>query len=521
MVIFLNKAGLNLYFKQYEKIRVEGDLLSGIISAIGSISQAAMGEEVKEIRAVNRTFHIKEANDVIVGVSTVYPLDPSDMQALLHELLRAFLGKYQKVLERWGGNTAEFADADEVIEPVVQKFEKKYDELRKKCAMILTTGKTPEPLIRTIKHFRPEYVCFLSSKDVIKELSEVLTKTGSQQEQYEFNFLQIENINDINHCSKVSEQAFNELFEKGFQARDIYVDITGGTKVMSAGLTIAAVKYYSPIVYVGGELRDEFGRVIGDGKIYPAYNPYEFFAAKQIERGLELFNDYRLKTAKEVFEEAQTNLKEGKEKKLTTILRDLAKAYGLWDRFHYGVAFRILEKALNDLRSFYESRPSNPLKELRDHVNTNLETLSHALGAMKETEELSYPLIVDMFMNALRRAEETNFDDAVTRLHRLLGMLAQYRLQKEYEAETLYADLEKIRQYDEKLAEALNQIRHERKQSIMANGVTPISAESFERLKKLTENLLKEEIPDFEKNMQGLQFPRLREDFKMYLRENE
>ncbi|MBS7250421.1 MAG: TIGR02710 family CRISPR-associated protein [Candidatus Freyarchaeota archaeon] len=522
-IIFLDKGGRPFYFKQYEKVedKSKGDLVPGLISALLSALSEIEGEKVKQIMFDNRTLYFREENNVVVAVSTLYPLGQSVVQALLHELLRGFIDRYGGIIEKWDGNMAEFEDADEVVEPILQKFEREYDQLRKGCAMILTLGTTPDPLIKTINNFKPEHVCFLTTKDMLTYLAKVLERTGAK-EQYDYNYYQIEDEHDISHCLKVSEQAFNELFKKGYPAENIYVDITGGTKVMAVGLGIGAVKYRANIVYVGGKKRDAQGRVIPDTEeIYSAYNPQEFFASKQAERGLELFNNYRWRTAIEAFKEAYENFGEGKEKKLTAILRDLARAYGLWDRFYYRVASRILEKALNDLSSFYESRPSTLLRELCDHVSTNLKMLSCTLGAMKETEELSYPLIVDMFMNALRRAEEANFDDAAARLHRLLGMLTQCKLQKEYEVETLYADLEKIKQHNEKLAETLNQIRHERKQTIMANGITPISAESFEKLKKLTENLLKEEIPRFEETLQHLQFPKLHEDFGTYLKENK
>jgi len=558
MIIFLNRAGLNLYFKHYGRVRVEGDLLSGVISAVRSVSLEALGDEVREIRAGERTFHIREAEGVIVAVSTVYPLNPADMQALLSELLAVFINKYRGVLENWVGNTAEFADADEVIEPVVQEFEKKYDQFRKKCAMILTLGATPEPLIKTINSFRPDYVCFLSTKDMLKHLSEVLEVTGANEGRYEYNYYQIEDKNDISHCLRVSEQAFDELFRRGFSVEDIYVDITGGTKVMAGGLCMAAVKYYSRIVYVGGEKRDEIGRVItGTERIYFAYNPYEFFASKQIERGLELFNDYRWRTAIEVFDEARNHLGEGKEKKLATIFRDLTIAYGLWDRFHYRVAVRVLENVRNVLHDFCNILPSRPLEKLCDHININLGALC-TLELVEKVEGATYPaIIVDMFNNAVRRAKELAFDDALTRLYRLTEMLAQYKLMKDHRINASDVDLEKIKPRNKELTEKLSQMRGEdgkiklglkesysllnslidnpkkrdlqnrlldlilqtRNKSILAHGVSPTYAENFEQLKKLTETLLKEEIPEFEKTMQELQFPQLHEDLEEYLKE--
>jgi len=558
-IIFLDKGGRPFYFKQYEKIRDKDkeDLVPGLISALLSASKEIEGEKVKQILFENRTLYFKEEDNVFVAVSTVYTLDQSDVQALLHELLRGFVDRYQGIIENWDGNTAEFADADEVVEPIVQKFEQKYDQFRKRCAMILTLGATPEPLKKTINNFKPEYVCFLTTKDMLTHLAEVLEGTGAKEERYDYNYYQIEDEYDISHCLKVSEQAFNELFKRGYSAEDIHVDITGGTKVMAVGLGIGAVKYHTNIVYVGGKKRDTQGRVItGTEEIYFAYNPQEFFASKQVERGLELFNDYRWRTAIEAFGEAYKNFEEGKEKRLASIFRALTIAYVSWDRFRYRAAVQILDKVRNHIRYFCGIQHSDALEKLCNHIEINLGALT-VLDSMEKIKGLAPPAIVDMFNNALRRAKELNYEDAVTRIHRLTEMLAQYKLQEDYKIKTTDVDLNKIP--DEKLAdilsrkrdqkgkiklelresynllnsldpnpkksdlrnELLNNIQQMRNHSILAHGVSTIHAESFERLKKLTENLLKEEIPHFEDTIQDLQFPRLHEDFRAYLRKNE
>lgn len=557
-IIFLDKSGRPFYFKQYGQIigREKEDLVPGIISALLCASKEIEGENVKQIIFENRTLYFKEEDNVLVAVSTVYPLDESDVQALLYELLRGFIDRYRGIIENWDGNMAEFADVDEVVEPIVQKFEQKYDQFRKRCAMILTLGATPDPLKKTINNFKPEYVCFLTTKDMIIQLADVLEGTGAKEERYKYNYYQIEDEYNISHCLKVSEQAFDELFKKGYSAQDIYVDITGGTKVMAVGLGIGAVKYHTNIVYVGVK-HDTQGRpIIGTEDIYFAYNPQEFFASKQVERGLELFNDYRWRAAIEAFKEAYENFSEGVEKKLASIFRALTIAYESWDRFRYRTAVLVLDKVCRAVHVLCDIRSTDALEKLCKHVEINLGALT-ILDSMEKIKGPAPPAIVDMFSNALRRAKELNFDDAVTRIHRLTEMLVQYKLLEDYKIETTDVDPNKIP--DKKLAEILSQkkdqkgkikldlresynllnsldpkpqkinlrnellnyIQQVRNHSILAHGVSTTPTESFERLKELTENLLKEEIPHFENIIQDLQFPRLHENLRAYLRKNE
>jgi CRISPR-associated protein (TIGR02710 family) len=549
-VIFLGRDGRPLYFRQYGEVWDDDSLVlvSGLISAIQSASRVVGEERVRQVMFENRTFHFREENNVIAVVSTVQGVDESDVQVLLQELLEGFLGRYKGVIDGWGGDTQVFADADRVVEPIIRNFELKYDFARRRCAMILTTGTTPDPLIRTIRHFHPEHVCFLSSKDVIVQLGKVLAETRSERDWYEFEFLQIDDINDLNHCLGVAERAFEKLFKRGFRAGNIYVDITGGTKVMSAGLTIAAVNHYSPIVYVGGERRGEDGRVIGPGEIYSAYNPYEFFALERIERGLELFNDYRWRAAVEVFGEACKNLGEGRERRLAYIFLELTIAYASWDRFLYRGAVQVLNRVRNEIRSFCGIQRSEALEGLCRQIEINLGALT-VLDSMEKIEGLAPEAIVDMFSNALRRAEELNYDDATTRIYRLTEMLAQHKMQEIIKKAGV--DLNKIpdkelaetlsRKIDEKgkiklelresynllnsldpensnlRNELLDTIQQMRNRSILAHGVSTVTAESFERLKKLAEKLLNVEIINFEETLRNLKFPKLNKNFKIYL----
>ncbi|MBS7250221.1 MAG: DUF1887 family protein, partial [Candidatus Freyarchaeota archaeon] len=260
-IIFLDKGGRPFYFKQYEKIGYNDRevLVPGLISALQSALREIEGEEVKQVQFDKRTLYFREKDNVVVAVSTLYPLYQSDVQALLYELLEGFINLYKGIIRKWDGSMTEFANADEVVEPIIQKFEQKYNQFQKRCAMILTLGTTPDPLIKTINNFKPEHVCFLTTKDMLMYLAEVLKGTDANKERYSYNYYQIEDKYDISHCLKVSEQAFNELFRRGYSAEDIYVDITGGTKVMAVGLGIGAVKYHTNIVYVGGEKRDAQG----------------------------------------------------------------------------------------------------------------------------------------------------------------------------------------------------------------------------------------------------------------------
>jgi len=498
MVIFLTGEGAPLHHKRYERTgeEVEGELLSGFIYAIMSALRGELGG-VREIRAENRTLHIEERRGVIAAVSTLRPADRKDVSALLSELLDAFLERYGEILREWDGSLLHFADADQIIDPIVQKYEDKFSAEHPRCAMILTTGKTAEPLIRTIRQYRPKHVCFVSSKEAIPQLSRVLQETHGD-EQYQYSFHQVTDINSISHCVEVSTKAFSELLGRGYQPQEIVADITGGTKVMSAALTIAALRHQSPIIYVGGQHRDQHGRVIGEGEIIPAYNPREFHAHTLMERGIHLFNTNRFRTALEHFEQARQNLPQGPEKELATILRDLAKAYGLWDSFHHTIAHSILQNTQTRIQNLANLTPTTPLKELLKHVETN----TQALKQITQTTPQTLPhTIADLLNNAQRRENEAKLDDAATRLKRAL-------------------QLQQTAKQTQQTTQALNTLNEATKNTILAQGTQPIHPQTYQKIKQTTQKTLQKHVQNLNQKTKQLQFPKLNPNHQTYLQPN-
>ncbi|GAI29689.1 unnamed protein product, partial [marine sediment metagenome] len=116
--------------------------------------------------------------------------------------------------------------------------------------LLLSVGGTPEPLIRSLQEHKPKAVCFLASQGSIDLVSEIKKKAiGLNFKDYK---VIIDDINDTTHCYEKALVCCDFLEKEGISPQDIVVDFTGGTKVMSAALTLLAVSRNYQLSYIGG-----------------------------------------------------------------------------------------------------------------------------------------------------------------------------------------------------------------------------------------------------------------------------
>lgn len=130
-----------------------------------------------------------------------------------------------------------------------------------------------------------------------------------------------------------------------------------------------------------------------------------------------LFNKYQFQSAFDLIQ----NLKHPDFDSTLEIYKTLALGYSKWDRFDYKDAFDKL-KSLKD----------NQLeKNLRDTLGKHKEILFKLQDSQLEEENLN-----DLYSNTKRRFEEGKYDDCVSRIYRLLEMIAQKEINDKLELET-------------------------------------------------------------------------------------
>ncbi|KAF5434830.1 CRISPR-associated protein [Candidatus Methanophagaceae archaeon] len=126
--------------------------------------------------------------------------------------------------------------------------------IKMKKAMIISVGGTPEPIIKSITTYRPDIVHFMPSQSSITQIGEITAKTGISPVQIKTKILD-------DHQSLVSAfKTASEIIKELKADYEIWIDYTGGTKSMSAGLVAAGLNEGCKFVYVGAVDEDGFGK---------------------------------------------------------------------------------------------------------------------------------------------------------------------------------------------------------------------------------------------------------------------
>jgi len=293
-----------------------------------------------------------------------------------------------------------------------------------KKAMIITIGTgfgVDNGVAFSVRQQNPDLLCFIYSKESEKTLEAVLTKLSKKRE--EVLLKQFDEINDVEILYQEYSKYIDQILRKGYLPNEVVADYTSGTKSMSSALVSSAIaKEIGVLSYVYG-LRDEQGRVISDTERLSPLSPNAIFTEQKITLFKQLFNRYQFDSACELLHSATIHYNF---KDLTSFYLGLSKAYAEWDRFN----FKQASEQLNSLNT--EVATQLQLKKLVEIHKVKL----HKLKQANEQDKLSEDDLVDLFSNALRRFEEGKYDDCVARLYRLVEMVAQIELEKEFKMKT-------------------------------------------------------------------------------------
>jgi len=413
-----------------------------------------------------------------------------------------------------------------------------------KKAMIITvgTGRTGEDIAHaicvSIKQQNPDYIVFLKTRETDERTMPFIRKNAIL-DQRQYQEIELSNPDDIEKIVVECQAAIAALRKKGYGIQDMVADYTSGTKAMSAGLTIAAIKgNVGALVYVTGE-RDEGGRVMPGTERPISLEPNRIKADALFQDAMRLFNIYQYDACLETLSKAERLLAYPVFIDKVNSLETLATAYMSWDKFHITNAFHLLK----------EFKKDKFLKEWG--IESQIKNNKQALYQEKENT-FCEERMVDLLENARRRGEaEKKYDDAVARLYRLCEYIAQcyisrrnlYRktgsdvdtsdldisilpgnFQAKYEKYRdakdgkvklpLYASYNLLFYLDElpgkyffEDEKKMKKLIGLRNTSILAHGFNPISEKIYEEMFLFMEDFVKKVVRDFESTRDRIRFP--------------
>jgi CRISPR-associated protein (TIGR02710 family) len=408
-------------------------------------------------------------------------------------------------------------------------------------ALIISVGGTIDPIVVSIAEQRPSLVIFFASEKTIESIGEIKARLRQDNIHFDNRNVMIPDPEDLESCYAIALECAEIAVEGGRWAADVVVDFTGGTKAMTAALTLATVGKGFAFSYVGGRERSKEGRDVvttGSERIVRRRDPFVLYAVHERRRLAQYFNQYQFQAAEAVARDLQARPIFEPERAAFEFIGDVAAGYEAWDRFLFDKAQERLKSAYSKWAPAISANPSLRYATLHPAVQAHVTRLGLILKKTRGLHQEDSVLAEELLANAARRAKEGKYDDAIVRLYRALelgGQVAVRRtlgcgtdkvpveslpasLREDYQRkyahrdsnfvqiplEATYRLLEALDQPEGKQfacrSEQIKKVQSARNDSWLAHGLAPCRDETYGSLSLLVREILAiEEGPSFPK----------------------
>lgn len=295
-------------------------------------------------------------------------------------------------------------------------------------ALIISLGSSPDPIIKTIDSFQPEIICCLASQGSVTLYGQIQS-TVCHKPVDGWHLILTADHESFGACYEAALNCLRIVTERGCRGNEILVDITGGTKVMSAGLAAATMPEGCQINYVSGSRRekDGLGAVCTGTEYHRTEDSIYNQLAIEEHKGIVLFfQRAHFSAARTLADQALAKARPDQQvyfKALTHVL----EGFELWDRFDHRAAYRLLDQGARELTQYRQICRLGKSAFL-DGIHADICFLARLLDESGGGKRLCRLSMIDLIANAERRALEGFFDDAVARLYRAIEMQAQIAL---------------------------------------------------------------------------------------------
>lgn len=257
---------------------------------------------------------------------------------------------------------------------------------------------------------------------------------------------------------------FNSIIEEYKQKYncsidDISIDITRGTKVMSAALYSAGLRHgIYRYRYITSDQRNNTGTVVsGTEYIYEFNADMAMFLAK-VDQAKTFLKSYNFSAIETLFSNEKAMPK--KYERAGRYIKQAAQFYSAWHCLDY-------EKAISCCPKRGDTSAYRELKELKmdflivnDEIYRWIEELNKEWKPLPDKKDVSYfpskedclvkakqatRIATDLLANGRRQIDVGNYEDAVVRIYRIIEMLGQiYLFNQGYDTARIDAEDEKV-----------------------------------------------------------------------------
>ena len=320
--------------------------------------------------------------------------------------------------------------------------------------MVCTVGGSAEPIKKSILFHKPTHVVYVASPDSRKLIRKDI-EADLPWRLEDTHIVTLTDFQDIVQCVQDMRQGVTEALTSMSLALDtpVIADITGGSKIMSAALTLVMMEFNSRFSYVGGTSRTKDGLGIvesGTETVVQDANPWHVLAVLEVRALAHSFNLHQFANAYANAQELAKKTVTPAKQKFYAAVADMVQGYMLWDSFAHADALQKLRQAENRLTPYAVgfTRLNQVLHFLKDDI-AKLEILKKEAQALEKktvTKEETFgrAYFFDLLSNAQRRAVAGHFDDAVARLYSAIEKIAKTALLQNHGIDNSHVSISQV-----------------------------------------------------------------------------
>lgn len=334
-----------------------------------------------------------------------------------------------------------------------------------KRVLIISVGGSCAPVINACREYKPDYIYFFCSSgvkgstvtvdgpgDPCGDTREVKCECGKMVplgnpkgkaivyqlglEKGSYEKIEVYEPDDLKACFDILSVVEKKIAERFGDDVEVIANYTGGTKSMSAALVLKGMQQEQWKLSLNKGIRKDLIKV-HSGDVPVLEDKLGIYLVNYIDQ-IKIFlqrHDYSSadNTLSEVTVRHRLPLDEQRK---VLRARRICQAFHAWDLFNH-------EDALEMLRNVGGEGVKKYILVL--------------VAITKENRLADYEKVIDLILNAERRAVQERYDDAVARLYRAMEMVAQERLKSEWRIDASSVQLELIPQeHQEKYRELQN-----------------------------------------------------------------
>lgn len=311
--------------------------------------------------------------------------------------------------------------------PYEKKYMPRYD---KDCDILISTvGMQEAPIILSFLAMQPKKGILLHTRKSEIKADLVINDSTVSSLNIKFEKIEIDEVDAAKNYSILKDKVLKQLGKE-----KVWIDPTGGRKIMGTAAGSFAFFFRIPMIYLHAE--EKIGISIPfTGQIYDIENPYEYYGDIELSLLKKHFDNYEFDSALKVCIELREMIKDPSLYAKIEMISELVEIYKDWDAFLHSKHF--IHSKQNDETKLLDrlSHIKNKFERFNfavingNHLQNNIKFLQELDRCWTNKRNIcdKYRLI-DLYLNARRRAEGGKFDDATARLYRCMEMCSTIEL---------------------------------------------------------------------------------------------